>query len=206
MAESVWSRSNRSMARFCWIVYTTKNAVVVRRHDRLLLSYNGGGKAIVLKFRDLESCLEFSDLLVRLNPPLARTILASASANNAVPMTLAVATTARADESSNGESPQQCAAATMSASNGNFDDDHDSKMRSFIGRLLLDEDFPKLVDSLEACIRRSADGGHLLAGLMNSSRRSGSGSTTTTTGAGTSTDHTNSNGPHRDGCEEAHVQ
>jgi hypothetical protein len=164
---------------------TPKNAVAVRRHDRLLISYHGGGKSLVLKFRDLESCLEFSDLLVRLNPPLARSILAAASASssNAVPMIrTAAASTARADGSPTNEGPQG-AAVVAASNNDNFDDEHDPQMRSFIGRLLLDEDFPKLVDSVEACIRRSADGGQLLAGLMNNERRGSGISTTATEGA-----------------------
>jgi hypothetical protein len=163
---------------------TTKNAVVVRRHDFLLISYHGGGKSLVVKFRDLASCLEFSDLLVRLNPPLARTILAataSANSSNAVPMTPAAVDTAR-ESSTNGEGPQRAAAITTASHNESIaGDEYDLQMRSYIGRLLLDEDFPKLVDSVEACIRRSADGGHLLAGLMNNNRRSGSGSSSTAT-------------------------
>lgn len=121
------------------------NTLVIRRRHCILISSKQKLRSLVLKFSDEKACLEFSDLLVNLNPSPEREILAG----------LRDETTAYA--SLRGSELEQ---GTTQAS---------QQVLSYVGRLLHDEDFASMCDNLEACISASEDGARMLCALVNGS-------------------------------------
>lgn len=119
---------------------------VVRRRDCVLISSKQRLRSLVLKFRDEKACLEFSDLLVFLNPPPERAILAGAYIDE------------------NYETDLEHNAISDTREHGTILDSQ--QVLSYVGRLLHDEDFADLVDNLESCISSSEDGARMLSALV----------------------------------------
>jgi hypothetical protein len=116
------------------------DAVVVRRRNALLVSSRTRVRSLVFKFSDVQSCLDFSDRLVELNPSLFRIPRSPSNLNSVF---------------ANGtvEGPNLSAAESQ-------------QVLSLVGRLLCDEDFKELCHNLESSIRASEDGMQMLATLI----------------------------------------
>jgi hypothetical protein len=119
------------------------NTFVVRRRDCILISSSQRLRSLVLRFRDEKACLEFSDLLVTLNPPPERAILAG----------------------TNDETTEHASNYYDTREHGTIQDRQ--QVLSYVGRLLHDENFAELVDNLESCISSSEDGARMLFALVN---------------------------------------
>jgi hypothetical protein len=112
-------------------------SVVVRRRASIFISSNQGLKALVLKFRSEQDCLEFADRFTALNPPKA--LLVSKEVDDTV-----------------AESGGQNLTRHI--------DSHDQSQEVlfYIARLLHDQDFVDYVNNLESCLASSTDGAKIL--------------------------------------------
>ena len=119
------------------------NTLVVRRRHCILISSKQRLRSLVLKFRDEKACLEFSDLLVNLNPSPEREIIAG----------------------TNGEATANASLHGSALEQGTIQDSQ--QVLSYVGRLLYDEDFASMCDNLESCISASEDGARMLCALVN---------------------------------------
>ena len=134
---------------------------VTRRRHCLLVSSNQRLRSLVLRFRDVSSCIAFTDQLVALNPPPQEPRFHDWSDHPV----------AAAAEDDHHEYHAAAAAATSGRQHGTAQENDEAL--SYVGRLLHSEDFAALVDNLEACIASSEDGASLLEALVVSSSRSG---------------------------------
>jgi hypothetical protein len=107
-------------------------SVVIRRRSSIFIS--SGLKALVLKFRSEQDCLEFADRFTALNPPK----VLSTEGDRAL--------------ESRGRN-----LARHVASN-----DQSQEVLFYIARLLHDQDFVDYVNNLESCLASSADGAKIL--------------------------------------------
>jgi hypothetical protein len=116
-------------------------SVVVRRRSNIFISSNQGLKALVLKFRSEQECLEFADRFMTLNPPK----LLSKEGDTAV-------------ESGAGNLARHVDS-----------NDQSQEVLFYIARLLHDQDFVDYVNNLESCLSSTADGAKILEVLSNAS-------------------------------------
>jgi hypothetical protein len=116
-------------------------SVVIRRRSNIFISSNQGLKALVLKFRSEQDCLEFADRFTALNPSQ----ILSTEENQAV-------------ESGGGNLTRHVDS-----------DDQSQEVLFYIARLLHDQDFVDYVNNLESCLASSADGAKILEVLTKAS-------------------------------------
>jgi hypothetical protein len=116
-------------------------SVVIRRRSNIFISSNQGLKALVLKFRSEQDCLEFADRFTALNPPKVLSTEGDA-----------------ASESGGGNLTRHVDS-----------NDQSQEVLFYIARLLHDQDFVDYVNSLESCLASSADGAKILEVLTEAS-------------------------------------
>jgi len=139
---------------------------ITRRRHCLLVSSNQRLRSLVLRFRDVSSCIAFTDQLVALNPPPPEQrfhhhdLLLSDQPGAAA-----------AVDDHHDEYHATAAVAASRRHHGTVQEN--DEVLSYVGRLLHNEDFAALVDNLEACIASSEDGARLLEALVVSRSSSG---------------------------------
>lgn len=133
--------------------------LVTRRRDRILISSQQRLKSLVLQFKDLQTCLEFSDFLVDLNPSLERSLLSGEKMYDV--------DTIRTMKMRHRSRDSHSGAGSHTASHI-----ENQNAISYVGRLLQDDDFANMCDNLEACIAASEDGAQLFAALTHRSAAS----------------------------------
>jgi hypothetical protein len=116
-------------------------SVVIRRRSSIFISSNQGLKALVLKFRSEQDCLEFADRFTALNPPK----LLSTEGDTAA--------------ESDGENLTRHVDSN----------DQSQEVLFYIARLLHDQDFVDYVNNLESCLSSSVDGAKILEVLSKAS-------------------------------------
>jgi hypothetical protein len=109
-------------------------SVVIRRRSSIFISSNQGLKALVLKFRSEQDCLEFADRFTALNPPKVLSTEGDRTLENG-----ARNLTRHVDSN-----------------------DQSQEVLFYIARLLHDQDFVDYVNNLESCLASSADGAKIL--------------------------------------------
>jgi hypothetical protein len=124
------------------------DAVVVRRRNALLVSSRSRVRSLVFKFSDLQSCLDFSDRLIDLNPCLFSIRRPSSYLSSLFASAGLVGT-------------HRCTVDEPDLSTADS-----QQFLSLVGRLLCDEDFEELCHNLESSIRASEDGMQMLATLI----------------------------------------
>jgi hypothetical protein len=116
-------------------------SVVVRRRSNIFISSNQGLKALVLKFRSEQDCLEFADRFMVLNPPKLI--------------------------SKEGDTAAEIGGGNLTRHVDS--NDQSQEVLFYIARLLHDQDFVDYVNNLESCLASSADGAKILEVLSNAS-------------------------------------
>jgi len=134
------------------VVHTT----VIRRHHCLLISSNQKLRSLLLRFRDVQSCLEFVDRLLLLNPLPQEPKPETEDSPQQQQQQLANSAT-----DNNNHIPNNTAAARQHGTVA-----ENRQVLSFVGSLLHDEDFANMVDHLEASITGSEDGARMLEALV----------------------------------------
>lgn len=116
-------------------------SVVIRRRSSIFISSNQGLKALVLKFRSEQDCIEFADRFIALNPPKALSTEGDTAA-----------------ESGDGNLTRHVDS-----------NDQSQEVLFYIARLLHDQDFVDYVNNLESCLTSSVDGAKILEVLTKAS-------------------------------------
>ena len=132
------------------------DVLVVRRRHYILISSRLRSRSLVFKFKDLKSCLQFSDQLVQLNPH--QTIQT---------------TTPSFDRkgSTSGE------IRTMTEQNNKSKLHYEKDMQqvlSYVGRLLYDDNFATFCNNLESNVMASEDGVHMFNSLVGQTKNDSS--------------------------------
>ena len=160
------------------------HTTVVRRRDTILLSSRRGLGAVVLKFRNVTECIAFSDKLIGLNSdhvfnqiedktlqrPSKRVNISSKgdSGNNNTTTTTNITDTSTPsnDGTRHEEINGNASRTTNQSTEGN------NAIRSYIVRLLHDEDFLDFVDNVENSLVTAPDCSRILEALGHPRRAS----------------------------------
>jgi hypothetical protein len=116
-------------------------SVVIRRRSNIFISSNQGLKALVLKFRSEQDCLEFADRFTALNPSQLL--------------------------STEGDTAAEGGGENLSRHVDS--NDQSQEVLFYIARLLHDQDFVDYVNNLDSCLASSADGAKILEVLTKAS-------------------------------------
>lgn len=141
------------------IVHTT----VIRRRHCLLISSSQKLRSLLLRFRDVQACLEFVDRLQLLNPSPQLTPEIQDPRQRQQPPNHA--TNINAIQNNNNHI-QHSANNPPAIARQHGTVAESRQVLSYVGSLLLDEDFANMVDHLEATITASEDGARMLEALV----------------------------------------
>lgn len=134
---------------------TEAHTTVVRRRDRILLSNRRGLGAVVLKFRNVSECIAFSDKLIKLNSDYVFNQTDDKTIQRPVKRVKIVE-----DGRATTDDTHDTTLGSSQSSGGGSD-----AVRSYIVRLLHDEDFLDFVDNVENSLVSAPDCTRILEAL-----------------------------------------